>query len=232
LRSQLKDQKGKKVYGYLPKEVKATVNEIVVLLAKSKEISELYREWIQVNRQKLSLYREKKEPDLPLEANKEFQSIKNKIIRAVLELPLPEDCNLDQSISQATEPELAAAVRAAEMNEHFYPVFAQKPSRTQGAQTESETQETQAESVPMTVVFNEDRSAAVKAPACIPFALKELAYALAAMLAEGQHRKLHAMRGRVDKKLRSKIEEKKAAHGLKTDGSVYYSDPYSEEQSL
>ena len=118
------------------------------------------------------------------------------------------------------------------MNEHFYPHFAQRPSKTQGEQTESETQETQAESVPMTVVFNEDRSAAVKTPACIPFALKELVYALAAMLAEGQHRKLHAMRGRVDKKLRSKIEEKKAAHGLKTDGSQYYYDPYNEEQSL
>ena len=97
---------------------------------------------------------------------------------------------------------------------------------------ESETQDTQAESVPLTVVFNEDRSAAVKAPACIPFALKELVYALAGMLAESQHRKLNAMRGRVDKKLRSKIEEKKAAHGLKTDGSQYYCDPYNEEQSL
>ncbi len=235
LRSQLKDQKGKKVYGYLPKEVKATVNEIVAMLAKSKEISELYREWNQVNRQKLSLYREKKEPDLPLEANKEFQSIKNKIIQAVLELPLPEDCDLEQNISQATEPELASAVQAEKMNEHFYPHYAQMPSRTQrtqGAQTELETQELQAERVPMTVVFNEDRSAAVKAPACIPFALKDLAYALAGMLAEGQHRKLHAMRSRVDKKLRSKIEEKKAAHGLKTDGSVYYNDPYNEEQSL
>ena len=131
LRSQLKEQKGKKLYGYLPKEVKATVNEIVALLAKSKEISGLYQEWNQVNRQKLSLYREKKEPDLPLEANKEFQSIKNKIIRAVLELPLPEDCDLEQNISQVTEPELASAVQAEKMNEHFYPHYAQMPSRTQ-----------------------------------------------------------------------------------------------------
>jgi hypothetical protein len=81
----------------------------------------------------------------------------------------------------------------------------------------------------MTVVFNEDRSAAIKAPACISFALKDLVYALAGMLAEGQHRKLHAMCGRVDKKLRSKIEEKKAAHGLKTDGQAYLQE---EEQSM
>ena len=150
----------------------------------------------------------------------------------MLELPLPEDCDLEQNISQATESELASAVQAEKMNEHFYPHYAQTPSRTQrtqGAQTELETQEPQAERVPMTVVFNEDRSAAVKAPACIPFALKNLAYVLAGMLAEGQHRKLHAMRSRVDKKLRSKIEEKKAAHGLKTDGQAYLQE---EEQSM
>ena len=150
----------------------------------------------------------------------------------MLELPLPEDCDLEQNISQATEPELASAVQAEKMNEHFYPHYPQMLSRTQGAQAEPEAQETPAERIPMTVIFNGDRSAAVKAPACIPFALKDLAYALAGMLAEGQHRKLHAMRSRVDKKLRSKIEEKKAAHGLKTDGSVYYNDPYNEEQSL
>ena len=83
------------------------------------------KEWNQVNRQKLSLYLEKKEPDLPLEANKEFQSIKNKIIQAVLELPLPEAFDLEQDISKATEPELAAPVQAAKMNEHFYPHYLQ-----------------------------------------------------------------------------------------------------------
>ncbi len=40
------------------------------------------------------------------------------------------------------------------------------------------------------------------------------------------------IRGQVDKKLRSKIEEKKAAHGIKTDGSQYYYDPYDKEQSM
>ena len=228
LRSQLKEQKGKKVYGYLPKEVKATVNEIVALLAKSEGISELYKEWNQVNREKLSLYREKKEPDLPLEANKEFQSIKNKIIKAVLELPLPENYDLNENISQATEEERTFAVQAAEMNEHFYPRIPQ-PSGTQVTQVGAVPQVPPAKSIPMTIVFYEDRSAAVKAPACISLALKDLAYALASMLAEGQHRRLNKMRGQVDKKLRSKIEEKKAAHGLKSDGQTYIND---EEQSM
>ena len=69
-------------------------------------------------------------------------------------------------------------------------------------------------------------------PACIPEVLKGLVYVLASMLADGQRRKLNKLRGQVDRKLRSKIEEKRAAHGIKTDGIAYYSDPYNEDQSL
>ena len=87
LRKQLDQHKGKKVYGYLPKEIKATLNEIVANLSSEPVIEELYREWNKVNREKLSLYYENKDPTVPLVDNKEFRSIKNMIIRAVMELP-------------------------------------------------------------------------------------------------------------------------------------------------
>ena len=87
LRKQLDQHKGKKVYGYLPKEIKATVNEIVAHLASESAIEELYKEWDKVNREKLSLYYENKDPTIPLVDNKEFRSIKNMIIRAIMELP-------------------------------------------------------------------------------------------------------------------------------------------------
>ena len=87
LRKQLKQHKGKKVYGYLPKEIKATVNEIVTHLASEPSIEELYKEWNKINREKLSLYYENKDPTVPLVNNKEFRSIKNMIIKAVMELP-------------------------------------------------------------------------------------------------------------------------------------------------
>ena len=87
LRKQLEQHKGKKVYGYLPKEIKATVNEIVSLLFSEPTIEELYKEWNKVNREKLSLYYENKNPTVPLVDNKEFRSIKNMIIRAVMEMP-------------------------------------------------------------------------------------------------------------------------------------------------
>lgn len=113
LASQLKKQSGKKVYAYLPKEVKQTVDQIVAELAKSEGIAGLYKEWNKINREKLSLYREKKEPDLPLEDNPEFRSIKNKIIKAVLELPLPEDYDFaSEADLHATEEELKYAAQA------------------------------------------------------------------------------------------------------------------------
>ena len=87
LRKQLEQHTGKKVYGYLPKTIKATVNEIVAHLSAEPAIEELYKEWNKVNREKLSLYYENKDPTVPLVDNKEFRSIKNMIIKAVLELP-------------------------------------------------------------------------------------------------------------------------------------------------
>lgn len=86
LRQQLKNHSGKKVYGYLPKEIKETVNKIVAEFAKDEDVAELYAEWNKINREKLSLYYEKKEPDIPLEDNKEFRSLKNDIIRAAVQM--------------------------------------------------------------------------------------------------------------------------------------------------
>ncbi|MBQ3564149.1 MAG: hypothetical protein IJA21_06065 [Clostridia bacterium] len=86
LRQQLKNHSGKKVYGYLPKDIKETVNKIVAEFAKDEDVAELYAEWNKIYREKLSLYYEKKEPDIPLEDNKEFRSLKNDIIRAAIQM--------------------------------------------------------------------------------------------------------------------------------------------------
>lgn len=73
------------MYGYLPKDIKETVNKIVAEFAKDEDMAELYAEWNKINREKLSLYYEKKEPDIPLEDNREFRSLKNDIIRAAVQ---------------------------------------------------------------------------------------------------------------------------------------------------
>ena len=56
LSEQLGDYNGRLMYGYLPKAIKETVNNIVAELAKDKNMSELYSKWNEINREKLSLY--------------------------------------------------------------------------------------------------------------------------------------------------------------------------------
>ena len=82
----LQKHKGKKLYGYLDRSTKDIVDNIVNELAKDERIAELYEEWNNINRQKLSVYHDKPDPDIPLEDNKEFCSIKNAIIKAVAEM--------------------------------------------------------------------------------------------------------------------------------------------------
>ena len=91
LSEQLKKHKGKKLYGYLQKDIKNTVDAIVKELAKDNRIADFYAEWNNINRQKLSIYHDKPDPDIPLEDNKEFRNIKNAIIKAALELDSNSD---------------------------------------------------------------------------------------------------------------------------------------------
>lgn len=86
LRKQLDNCKGKKVYGYLPKKTKDIVNEILKELMKDENLSALYDKWNEINNEKLSLYYDNKNKSIPIEDNKEFRSIKNKIIQAVLNI--------------------------------------------------------------------------------------------------------------------------------------------------
>ena len=90
LRKQLDNCKGKKVYGYLPKKTKEIVNEILKELMKNDNLSDLYSKWNEINNEKLSLYYDNKNKTIPIEENKEFRSIKNKIIQAVLNM----DCRI------------------------------------------------------------------------------------------------------------------------------------------
>ena len=94
LNSQLQKVKGKKVYGYLPPEVKETVNNIFSELAKDENIQQLYEKWCDLERLKCKTYTQK-EKELPaLTDNKVFQPVRNMIIRTVLNMK-PFDANTE-----------------------------------------------------------------------------------------------------------------------------------------
>lgn len=155
---QLSNYKGKKVYGYLPKNIKQTVDNIVAELAKDDRIAELYAEWNKANREKLSVYYDKKTPDVPLEENKEFRDIKNVVIRSAILIMKAEQQGQPTSVN---------------------------PS------------------------------------------VGNLILQLAKSIASSCHKRRAKLSSQMDSKLKSKIEQKKQAHGLKTDRSV---PEYSEEE--
>ena len=117
LRKQLDDCKGKKVYGYLPKKVKHYVDFIVAQIAKDAGINSLYEKWCEVNRQKLSMYHDSvKEPDVPLEDNKEFRSLKNVIIQAALEMDFTLPPTVNYSSIGGLLSQLARQIAGSSVN--------------------------------------------------------------------------------------------------------------------
>lgn len=99
---QLQNVKGKKVYGYLPMEIKETVNKIFSELAKDENIQQLYDKWCGLERLKYKTYTQK-EMELPeLVDNKVFQPVRNMIIRTVLNMK-PFDVNTEIENSEPND---------------------------------------------------------------------------------------------------------------------------------
>ena len=86
LQTQLRNSKGKKVYGYLQPNVKKTVDQIVAELAKNPVLKKMYEEWCALEQQKYETYTSAVQKFPSLEKNKVFKPIKNSVICAVLEM--------------------------------------------------------------------------------------------------------------------------------------------------
>lgn len=112
LHMQLKNCKGKKVYGYLPSNVKETVDKIFKELSKDKSIQSLYEKWCELERQKYKTYTQKEKEYPPLYENKVFHSVRNSIIGQVLNTdsgfvdyidPEPTEVTTDEDIPPPIE---------------------------------------------------------------------------------------------------------------------------------
>lgn len=86
LQTQLKSVGGKKVYGYLPKEIKETVDGIFSKLAEHPQITAMYEKWCELERAKYKTYTQKEKDMPPLVQNNVFKSVKNIIIPTVLKM--------------------------------------------------------------------------------------------------------------------------------------------------
>lgn len=106
LAEKLQKHKGKKVYGYLPKEIKNLVNGVIDELMRDSDLQKLYELWYEQRENVLKTYRDKMPARLPLSANEEFKSVRNAVIAEVLNLSFSETPTVDETQLEPTDKEI------------------------------------------------------------------------------------------------------------------------------
>lgn len=101
LSDKLSKIKGKKVYGYLKSDVKDIIDNIVNELEQQEDIKKLYDLWYEQREEVIKTYTENLPKRIPLSQNKEVKSIKNIVIKEVLNT-LIEDENLRNVNNQSS----------------------------------------------------------------------------------------------------------------------------------
>ena len=123
LSAMLSEVKGKKVYGYLKKPVKAQVDAIVDELAKLPEVEECYEHWNRLRDELVRYYKDTLREHKPLSQQQEFKAIKNMIIREVDNLQLGvftfEDAQMKDEVDEDQDAVLHAWSSRWEMAETY-----------------------------------------------------------------------------------------------------------------
>ena len=86
LSRELKNAKGKKQYGYLPKRMKKQVDKIVDQMARLPSVQKCYEKWLEFQHEVNEFYSDKPMERVPLSQQKEFRAIHNAVIQAALRL--------------------------------------------------------------------------------------------------------------------------------------------------
>ena len=216
LHRQLQTAKGKKVYGYLPKEVKQTVDEIFSMLANDEHIKQLYEKWCELESLKYKTYTLKPQTFPALTENKEFRSVKNMIIRTVLSMdaPLMEEY-------APTPPEPANNDDEPPPNS-----YTQKRDDDNNNVKQDINKETEMPRQP-TDSGNEYADTLVQQAddcenAMLANTVMNLFANLARIIEDDYMRSQRKLQSKADKKLRNIIEQKKQDLGIKTDNTIHY----------
>ena len=104
LAGQLETVKGKKSYGYLPKSVKKTVDEVVDRLEDIPAVKACYAQWYALQSKVESYYHDKPRERKKLSQEKEFRQIKNAVIQEAERIRLGEITFEDADLSENDEP--------------------------------------------------------------------------------------------------------------------------------
>ena len=105
LAGQLEAVKGKKSYGYLPKPVKKTVDEVVDKLEELPVVQACYDQWYSLQNEVDSYYHDKPRERKKLSQEKEFRQIKNSVIQEAERIRMEEITFEDANLAGHDEAE-------------------------------------------------------------------------------------------------------------------------------
>ena len=123
LTQMLGDTKGKKVYGYLKKPVKAQVDAIVDELAKLPEVAACYEEWNRLRDEVERYYKDTPREHQPLSRQKEFRAIKNMVVREAENLLLEVFTFEDKDRTEEMDGEQEAALREGDSRREMWEIY-------------------------------------------------------------------------------------------------------------
>jgi len=198
LKKQLDESSGKKVYGYLKKPVKQTVDEIFLELSKNEHIRDLYDKWCEFEKAKYRFYTAK-EIELPaLVDNKAFKPVKNMIIKTVMNMELPDseiDIQKDEGQEDASEGEYQSEEESSELELPTIPMESDSAGDNQLSKEEQRQKENEALAATVMSLFMN----------------------LCSVIRNDYAQEQKKMRPKADKKLQRMIRKKEISLGLKYD---------------
>ena len=198
LKKQLNESSGKKVYGYLKKPVKETVDEIFLELSKNEHIKDLYDKWCEFEKAKYRFYTAK-EIDLPsLVDNKAFKPVKNMIIKTVMNMELPDteiDIQKDEGQEDASEGKYQSAEESSELELPTIPMDSSSTGEEQRIDDEQRQKENEALTATVMSLFMN----------------------LCSVIRNDYAQEQKKMRPKADRKLQRMIRKKEISLGLKYD---------------
>lgn len=142
LAQMLGDAKGRKVYGYLKKPVKAQVDAIVDELAKLPEVASCYEEWNRLRDEAERYYKDTPREHQPLSRQKEFRAIQNMVIREAENLRLGVFTFEDEEMKDEMEEKEEAALQEGDSRREMWEIYQHaKEILSQWESTEAEKAE-------------------------------------------------------------------------------------------
>ncbi len=207
LQSQLKNFKGKKVYGYLQPNVKKTVDNIVAVLAQNPILKKMYEQWCELERHKYETYTSAVSKLPTLEENRAFKPIKNAVTKAVSEIDFSVP-NMETEIFLDDEKVLPQETLNGEENKN---IVVEKNNINLSEDYKS-THESFSENK-TTIAFSE--SADKYNQTAVRNAVMSMLLSFSRLISDDYNHSLRGRNMRTEHKLKAAIRHKKQALGLK-----------------